>query len=77
MQNFENSVVEIRLAANLTSGEVISTISDPLFRAPTTVARHGSRLALVNGRFDLGFPPPFGEGAPLGTDFDVVVVRPG
>ena len=47
-----------------------------LFRVPTTLARHGSTLALVNGRFDLGFPPPFGPGAPAGTDFDVVQIRP-
>jgi hypothetical protein len=42
---------------------------------PTTVARHWSRLAVVDGRFDLGLPPPFGPRAPPGTDFDVVLVR--
>jgi hypothetical protein len=30
---------------------------------------------LVNARFDLGLPPPFGPGAPPGTEYDVVVVR--
>jgi hypothetical protein len=39
------------------------------------VARHGDKLALVNGRFDLGLPPPFGRGAPPGTDYDVVLVN--
>lgn len=75
VQNFANSVVEIRLASDLSSGTIVSTITDPAFRVPTTVALHGSRLALVNGRFDLGFPPPLGEGAPPGTEFDVVLVR--
>jgi hypothetical protein len=46
-----------------------------LFDVPTTAALHGDRLALVNGRFDLGLPPPFGPGAPAGTSFGVVLVR--
>jgi hypothetical protein len=33
-----------------------------MFQVPTTVARHGDELALVNARFDLGLPPPFGPG---------------
>jgi hypothetical protein len=69
-------VAKVKLSPDLTSGRVVDLITSPLFRVPTTVARHGSRLALVNGRFDLGFPPPFGPGAPPGTDFDVVQVRP-
>jgi hypothetical protein len=28
-----------------------------LFQVPTTVARFGCRLAVVNARFDTGFPP--------------------
>jgi hypothetical protein len=76
VQNFDNSVARVRLSPDLTTGRVVDVIRSPLFRVPTTVARHGSTLALVNGRFDLGFPPPFGPGAPPGTDFDVVQVRP-
>jgi hypothetical protein len=76
VQNFANSVARVKLSPDLTSGEVVDVITSELFRVPTTVARHGSTLALVNGRFDLGFPPPFGPGAPPGTDFDVVQVRP-
>lgn len=76
VQNFANSVARVKLSPDLTSGEVVDVITSDLFRVPTTVARHGSTLALVNGRFDLGFPPPFGPGAPPGTDFDVVQVRP-
>jgi hypothetical protein len=76
VQNFANSVARVKLSPDLTSGEVVEVITSDLFRVPTTVARHGSSLALVNGRFDLGFPPPFGPGAPPGTDFDVVQIRP-
>lgn len=76
VQNFANSVAKVRLSPDLTRGRVVDVITSDLFRVPTTVARHGSTLALVNGRFDLGFPPPFGPGAPPGTDFDVVQVRP-
>ena len=77
VQNFANAVAKVQLSADLTSGTVVDTITDPGFRIPTTVAIHGSRLALVNGRFDLGFPPPLGPGAPAGTDFDVVLVPRG
>lgn len=76
VQNFDNSVARVRLSPDLTTGRVVDVIRSDLFRVPTTVARHGSSLVLVNGRFDLGFPPPFGPGAPPGTDFDVVQVRP-
>jgi hypothetical protein len=76
VQNFDNSVARVKLSPKLTSGRVVDVIESDLFRVPTTVARHGSMLALVNARFDLGFPPPFGPGAPPGTDFDVVQIRP-
>lgn len=75
VENFANTLVRVTLSPDLSSGAITSTITSPLFHVPTTVARHGKRLALVNGRFDLGFPPPFGPGAPPGTAFDVVVVR--
>lgn len=74
VQNFANSVAEVRLSPDLRTGEVVQTITDQLFEVPTTVAMHGDKLALVNGRFDLGFPPPLGPGAPPGTDFNVVLV---
>ena len=66
VQNFANSVAKVRLSPDLTSGTVVDVITSDLFRVPTTVARHGSTLALVNGRFDLGFPPPFGPGGSSG-----------
>ena len=74
VQNFANSVAEVRLSPDMSTGRLVRTISDPAFRVPTTAAIHGSRLALVNSRFDLGFPPPLGPGAPAGTDFDVVQI---
>ena len=76
VQNFDNSLARVKLSPDLTSGRVVEVIRSDLFRVPTTVARHGSTLALVNARFDLGSPPPFGPGAPPGTDFDVVQLRP-
>ena len=76
VQNFANSVAKVRLSPDLTRGRVVAVITSDLFKVPTTVARHGSTLALVNGRFDLGFPPPFGPGAPPGTEFDVVQIKP-
>jgi hypothetical protein len=79
VENFANQILEIKLSPDLSSGRIVSVISDAdvngLFRIPTTVAEHGSRLAVVNARFDLGLPPPFGPGAPPGTDYDVVVLR--
>ena len=74
MENFANSIVEVRLSADLTSGVLVDTITSDLFQVPSTAALHGSTIAAVNGRFDLGFPPPFGPGAPAGTQFDVVLV---
>jgi sugar lactone lactonase YvrE len=75
VENFANTLVRVTLNPDLSSGTISSVITSPLFRVPTTVARHGDRLALVNARFDLGLPPPFGPGAPPGTEFDVVLVR--
>jgi hypothetical protein len=74
VENFANTVARVRLNPDLSSGTITSTITSTAFEVPTTVARFGNRLALVNGRFDLGFPPPFGPGAPPNTSFDVVVV---
>ena len=74
VQNFANAVAEVQLSPDMSMGRLVQTISDPAFRVPTTAAIHGSRLALVNSRFDLGFPPPLGPGAPPGTDFNVVQI---
>jgi sugar lactone lactonase YvrE len=75
VENFANTLVRVTLSPDLSSGTITLVITSPLFRVPTTVAKHGDRLALPNARFDLGLPPPFGPGAPPGTEYDVVLVR--
>ncbi|HEU5472959.1 MAG TPA: hypothetical protein VFV67_20125 [Actinophytocola sp.] len=57
VQGFMNQVTEWRLSTDLSSGTLVETITDPLFGVPTTAAKFGSRLALVNSHFDTGFPP--------------------
>ena len=78
VQNFANQVAEIRLSPDLSSGQVVTQITNAdvagRFRVPATVAEHGNRLAIVNARFDLGLPPPLGTGVPPGTDYNVVLV---
>lgn len=66
VQNF-NQVTELRLSSDLSSATVERIITSPLFQVPTTVARDGSRLALVNAKFDTGLPP-------TATSFEVVIV---
>jgi hypothetical protein len=75
VQNAAGTIVKVRLSPDLASGEVVGTISSAAFEFPTTAAIFGSRLAVVNAKFDLGFPPPLGPGAPPGTAFEVIVVR--
>jgi hypothetical protein len=75
VQNFANQLVKIQLSPNLSSGRIVATVTNSLFRVPTAVGEDGHRLALVNARFDLGFPPPLGPGAPPGTEFDVVQIN--
>jgi sugar lactone lactonase YvrE len=76
--NFSNTVIRLELEDDYSSAEVDDLLTnddvDGLFRVPTTVAEHRDDLVLVNGRFDVGLPPPFGPGAPEGTDYDVVVL---
>jgi sugar lactone lactonase YvrE len=52
-----NQVTRIRLNWHLTSGVVEKVITSDLFQVPTTAARYGRRLAVVNAKFDTGFPP--------------------
>jgi hypothetical protein len=62
-----NQVTRIRLAADLSSGVVEKVITSDLFQVPTTAALFGSRLAVVNAKFDTGLPP-------TAKQFEVVVV---
>jgi len=74
VENTANTVIRVTLSHDLSSGTITSTITSPLFDDPATVAKYGDELALPNGRYNLGLPPPFGPGAPPGTTFNVVVV---
>jgi hypothetical protein len=74
VENTANTLIRVALSPDLSTGTITSTITSPLFDDPTTLAKFGDRLALPNGRYDLGIPPPFGSGAPPGTTYNVVVV---
>ena len=52
---------------------MVDTITSDLFRVPSTAAVLGSRLYLVNARFDVALPPFLG-GEPMTIDYDVVWV---
>ena len=54
VRNFLNEVAVVRLHPSLASGEVVDSITNPAFEVPTTIARSGSRLVVVNAQF--GFP---------------------
>jgi hypothetical protein len=68
VQNELNQIAEIRLRPDLSSGVVEEVITSDLFQTPTTVARFGRRLAVVNAKFDTGFPP-------TADQYEVVVVN--
>jgi sugar lactone lactonase YvrE len=57
VQNFSNQVSRIRLRQDLSSGVVVRVITSDLFQVPATAALFGRRLAVVNAKFDTGFPP--------------------
>ena len=52
-----NQVARIQLSPDLASGMVEEVITNDLFEVPSTAARFGSRLAVINAKFDTGFPP--------------------
>jgi len=56
VQNRQNEVAVIALAKDLSSGEVLTRLTDPDFRVPTTIDDRGRRLYTVNARF--GTPNP-------------------
>jgi hypothetical protein len=66
VQNQLNRIAVIRLNARLTSGRVLTRITDSRFAVPTTIDDLGRRLYAVNARF--GSPPAT-------TDYQVVQVR--
>ena len=66
VQNALNQIAVINLASDFSSGTIVSTLTSPLFRVPTTIARFGIALYAVNARF--GTPPT------PDTDYNVVRV---
>jgi sugar lactone lactonase YvrE len=56
VQNTNNVVAVIALSADFTSGRVVTRLTDPDFKVPTTIDDHGRRLYAVNARF--GTPNP-------------------
>jgi sugar lactone lactonase YvrE len=63
-----NQVTRIRLGRHLRSGVVEKVITSDLFQVPSTAARFGRRLAVVNAKFDTGIPP-------TADQYEVVLVK--
>jgi sugar lactone lactonase YvrE len=66
VQNTLNQIAVITVNASLTSGRVVTRITDGRFVVPTTIDDLGRRLYAVNARF--GSPPAT-------TDYQVIQVR--
>lgn len=66
VQNQQNRIAVIDLNPTLTSGRVVTRITDSRFAVPTTIDDLGRRLYAVNARFG---------SAPATTDYQVVQVR--
>jgi sugar lactone lactonase YvrE len=62
-----NQITEVRLRRDLTAGRVVEVITDDAFQTPSTAIRADGRLAVVNAKFDTGFPP-------TATQYEVVLV---
>jgi len=67
VQNFLNRVAVVRLGGGLTEGRVVAHITDTDLDIPTTIARQGRRLYVVNARFTT---PPTPD-----TEYQVVQLR--
>jgi sugar lactone lactonase YvrE len=67
VQNQLNRVAVIALSPNLSSGRVVTRLTDPDLAVPTTIDDHGRRLYAVNARF--------GTPNPSQADFQVVQLR--
>lgn len=64
VQNFLNQVSVAELNESLTAGEIERTITNELFRIPTTIAHFDGTLCVVNARFDTEAMPD--------TEYEVV-----
>jgi sugar lactone lactonase YvrE len=57
VQNQLNTLAVVELNGAGTAGQVVTRYTDDRFDIPTTVARYGDRLYLVNGRFSTPVTP--------------------
>jgi hypothetical protein len=62
-----NQVTELRLSEDRTTGSVVHVITDDAFQTPSTAIRFDDHLAVVNAKFDTGFPP-------TADQYEVVIV---
>jgi hypothetical protein len=67
VQNFLNQVAVVRLEERLTEGEIVAHLTDSDLDIPTTIAKKGRRLYVVNARFTT---PPTPD-----TEYQVVQLR--
>jgi sugar lactone lactonase YvrE len=68
VQNASNQITRIRLNKDVTAGTVTKVITSKNFESPTTAAKFGNKLAVVQAKFNTGFPP-------TADTYEVVVVR--
>jgi sugar lactone lactonase YvrE len=52
LRNQQELIVPVELSVDYTSGEAGEGFTDPSFAYPTTIAKHGGRLLVVNSQFD-------------------------
>jgi hypothetical protein len=57
VENVKNQVAEIAVSADLATGSVVGYLTSPNFDVPTTVARFGGSLYLVNAKFGTPVTP--------------------
>lgn len=65
VQNLLNQIVEVRLNRQSNTGDIVRTITNGLFRIPTTIVSYRDDLFAVNARF----------GVPVEEDTDYDIVR--
>ncbi len=58
LRNRNNLLVLVQLEPDLESGSVVGEFTDETFDVPTTLARAGDRVAIVNARFGTTDPQP-------------------
>jgi sugar lactone lactonase YvrE len=56
VQNSLNLVTPVKLSRDLEEGDIQDSITSPLFNVPTTIAKSGGRLYVVNAKFGANSP---------------------